>query len=144
MFSWEKKGVPIRIEIGPKDLENEQVVVARRDTSEKQTVEIAELTKFIPELLDLIQANLFQKAKAYRDKKIVEVSNWEEFKQEIENGNFVIANFDDDRETEKAIKDELKVTARCIPFDINQNEIIGNCVYSGKTAKLRALFGRSY
>jgi prolyl-tRNA synthetase len=144
LFSWEKKGVPIRIEIGPKDLENEQVVVARRDTSEKQTVKIADLTKFIPELLDLIQSNLFQKAKAYRDKKIVEVSNWEEFKQEIENGNFVIANFDDDRETEKAIKDELKVTARCVPFYINQKEIKGNCVYSSKPAKLRALFGRSY
>jgi prolyl-tRNA synthetase len=144
LFSWEKKGVPIRIEIGPKDLENEQVVVARRDTSEKQTIKITELSKFVPELLDLIQVNLFQKAQAYRDKKIVEVSNWEEFKQEIENGNFVIANFDDDRETEKAIKDELKVTARCIPFNIDQSKTTGNCVYSGKPAKLRAMFGRSY
>jgi prolyl-tRNA synthetase len=144
IYAWEKKGVPVRIEIGPRDLENNQVVVTRRDTSEKQILSLEGLETRLVELLETIQTNLLQRATAFRDEKLVEVTSWEDFKEQINLGKFVIANFDDTRETEKAIKDELKVTARCIPFFIDQNQVSGNCVYSGRPAKLKVVFGRSY
>ena len=144
IFSWEKKGVPVRIEIGPKDLENNVTVVTRRDTSEKITVSLNELNSKTVDLLDDIQVNLFQRASNYRDEKIVEVNNWDEFKKEISAGKFVIAAYDGTVETEKAIKDELKVTTRCIPFNLDQSNLPEKCIYSGKKAVVKVIFGKSY
>ena len=144
LFGWEKKGVPIRIELGPKDLINKCVVVARRDTSEKTNQSISDLAVFVPELLENIQNNLFNRAEKYRDEKIVEVANWEDFKNEIAAGKFVIASYDGTKETEKAIKEELKVTTRCIPFNLEQKNLAQKCVFSGKKATTKVIFGRSY
>jgi prolyl-tRNA synthetase len=141
-FEWEKKGVPIRIELGPKDLEQNQVVLARRDTGEKMIVSLDNLAQTVTNLLQEIQQNLFNRALEYQKAKTIEVSTWEEFVKGIEDGNFVIANYDGTAETEKKIKDELKATTRCIPFD--NKPASGNCIYSGKPATIRVIFGRSY
>ena len=143
MFEWEKKGVPVRLEFGPKDMAKNQCVLARRDTGEKTVVNLDNLTQEVSDLLDKIQTNLFDRALKYQKEKTVEVTTWEEFTKAIEEGNFVVANYDGTKETEKKIKEELKATTRCIPFEIEQN-VSGKCVYSGNEAKVRVIFGRSY
>ena len=140
---WELKGVPVRVAIGPRDLENGVIEIARRDTQEKTTVPLDEAGTFIKNLLDDIQQNIYNKAKAYRDSHITKADTFEEFK-EILNGKagFVYAHWDGTAETEGKIKEETQATIRCIPLDNEPEE--GYCVYSGKPSKQRVLFAKAY
>jgi len=140
---YELKGVPLRIAIGPRDLENGTVELARRDTLEKVTVPAEGLTERVISLLDEIQENIYKKAFEFRTANTYNADTWEEFVDIIENkGGFVMAHWDGTTETEEKIKDETKATIRCIPFD--SPEEAGNCVYSGKPSSRRVLFARSY
>jgi prolyl-tRNA synthetase len=140
---WELKGVPIRLAIGPRDLENESVELARRDTKEKMTVSLTDLNQKITHLLDAIQNNMFLKASDYRDDHITPVNTWDEFLEVLENkGGFISAFWDGTSETEQKIKDKTKATIRCIP--LNAKEEKGKCVFSGKEASKRVLFARAY
>lgn len=140
---WELKGVPIRLAIGPRDLENATVELARRDTKEKMTISIADLTNKIMHLLDAIQNNMYLKASDYRDAHITPVDSWQEFVDVLENkGGFISAHWDGSGDTEQKIKEATKATIRCIP--LNQKEEAGICVYSGQPSKGRVLFARAY
>ena len=139
---YELKGVPVRIAIGPKDLEAQQVEICRRDTLEKYFVSINDVVNHIPTLLDTIQNNMFNKAKQFRDEHITSVNTWEEFEAAIEKGGFVYAHWDGTTETEVAIKEKTKATIRCIPFNNPQEE--GKCILTGKPSKERVLFAKAY
>ena len=140
---YEMKGVPVRIAIGPKDIENGVVEIARRDTKEKKSVSSEGLIEYIKTLLDEIQQNLYNRALAFRDASITEVNAWDEFKKVItEKGGFVAAHWDGTSETEDKIKEETKATIRCIP--LNNKIESGACVYSGKPSKQRVLFAQAY
>jgi prolyl-tRNA synthetase len=140
---WELKGVPVRLAIGPRDLENGTVEVARRDTKEKQVMKLEEVETKIPALLEDIQNNIFQKAKSFRDSLITHVDSFEDFKRVLdEKGGFVQAHWDGTKETEAAIKEQTKATIRCIPLDAAEEQ--GACVYSGKPSSRRVLFARAY
>ncbi len=141
-YEWERKGVPVRIELGPKDIENNSAIVVRRDTGEKQTVTISSLRETIATLCITIQQDLYNKALAYQKEKTVEVNDWKTFKAKIEEGNFVIASFLEDKEVEAKIKEETAATVRCIPFDLPQTE--GVCVFSGKPTSTCGIFAKSY
>lgn len=140
---YELKGVPVRIAIGPRDVQNETVEVARRDTKEKQVMSMIDLEHKMEHLLTQIQSNLYQRALDYRDEHITAVNTWEEFKDVLENKTgFVSAHWDGTGETEQKIKDETKATIRCIP--LNNGEEIGKCVYTGKPSTQRVLFAKAY
>jgi prolyl-tRNA synthetase len=140
---WELKGVPVRIAMGPRDLQNGTVEIARRDTKEKKTVSIDSVVTDIPILLSDIQQNIYDRAKKFRDEKTTEVNSFDEFKQILDGkAGFVSAHWDGTVETEQAIKDETKATIRCIP--LNTKEESGKCVYSGKPSSRRVLFARAY
>jgi len=140
---YELKGVPIRIAIGARDVENNTVELARRDTLEKQIVDQENLVDFIENLLEDIQTNLFQKAVSFRENHMTEVSNFEEFKEVIENkGGFVLAHWDGSEESEDAIKEQTKATIRCIPNDSVFEA--GTCVYSGRPSTQKVLFAKAY
>ena len=139
---WEFKGVPVRLAIGPRDLENGTVEVARRDTLEKEVLHIQDIDQKISHLLDQIQQNLFQKALDFRTANTFKVDSWEEFKIQIEKGGFIEAHWDGTAETEQFIKDETKATIRLIPFDGEAEA--GKCVFSGKPSARRVVFARSY
>lgn len=140
---YELKGVPVRIALGPKDLENGTFEVARRDTLTKEIVAKDRVVAHIQNLLSEIQDNLFNKALQYRDTHITEVNNFEEFKEVIENkGGFISAHWDGTTETEEKIKELTKATIRCIPLTQKQEE--GNCVLTGKPSKGRVLFAKAY
>ena len=140
---WELKGVPVRLAIGPRDLENGTVEVARRDTKTKETRKLDEIAGEIPKLLDDIQDGMFQKALAFRNSLITEVNSYEEFKRVLdEKTGFVLAHWDGTLETEIAIKDETKATIRCIPLDAKLES--GVCIYSGRPSDRRVLFARAY
>lgn len=140
---YELKGVPVRIALGPKDLENGTFEVARRDTLTKEIVAKDRVVAHIQKLLSEIQDNLFNKALQYRDTHITEVNNFEEFKEVIENkGGFISAHWDGTTETEEKIKELTKATIRCIPLTQKQEE--GNCVLTGKPSKGRVLFAKAY
>jgi len=140
---YEAKGVPIRLAIGPRDLENNQIEVARRDTQEKETVSMDGIAGYIEKLLDDIQANLFNRALTYRNANIRTVDSYEEFKTKLEmEGGFFLAHWDGTKETEEKIKTETKATIRCIPSD--QPEEDGKCMVTGKTSKKRVLFAKAY
>lgn len=140
---YEMKGVPVRIAIGLRDLENNVVELARRDTKEKQSVSIDGLPEHIVQLLTDIQQALYNKALAYRNEHITPVNNWDEFVKTLnEKGGFISAFWDGTPETEEAIKEKTKATIRCIPLDNPQEE--GVCVFSGKPAKQRVLFAQAY
>ncbi|MBX2968043.1 MAG: proline--tRNA ligase [Cyclobacteriaceae bacterium] len=140
---WELKGVPVRLAIGPRDLENGTVEVARRDTKEKQVMKLEEVVAKIPALLEDIQKNIFQKAKSFRDNLITNVDSFDDFKRVLdEKGGFVLAHWDGTKETEVAIKEQTKATIRCIPLDAANEQ--GACVYSGKPSSRRVLFARAY
>ncbi len=140
---YELKGVPVRIAIGPRDIENNTVEIARRDTLEKETVSSEGLPKRIKALLEDIQANLFQKALKFRADNTYRIDTWTEFIEIIEKkGGFILAHWDGTSETEEKIKEETKATIRCIPFDSPEEE--GICIYSGLPSKRRVLFARSY
>ncbi|MBQ0087453.1 MAG: proline--tRNA ligase [Bacteroidales bacterium] len=141
---WELKGVPVRIVIGPRDLENGNVELARRDTSTKESVPQEGLAGYVSELLDTIQNNMYEKALEFRDSHVVKVDTWEEFKEKIEDGGFLLCHWDGTPETEEKIKEETKATIRCIPIDSCVCEEEGKCIYSGKPSKRRVIFARAY
>jgi prolyl-tRNA synthetase len=140
---WELKGVPVRLAIGPRDLDNGTVEVARRDTKTKETRKLQDIVSEIPTLLDTIQESMFQKALNFRNSLITEVNSYDEFKRVLdEKTGFVSAHWDGTMETETAIKDETKATIRCIPLDAKTEA--GVCIYSGKPSDKRVLFARAY
>jgi prolyl-tRNA synthetase len=140
---YELKGVPVRLALGARDLENNVVEIARRDTKEKNSVSLDGLASHIAALLEEIQQNMFEKARVYRDSHITEVNNWEEFKEVLNGkGGFISAHWDGTGETEEKIKQETKATIRCIP--LSGKEESGVCVYSGNPSTQRVLFALSY
>lgn len=140
---WELKGVPVRIAVGPKDLENGTFEIARRDTLTKEVKAKEGIVNYITELLDIIQKELFEKALNYRNNHITEVNSFEEFKNVLENKTgFVSAHWDGTGETEEKIKELTKATIRCIPLDRKFEN--GNCVFSGKESVGRVLFAKAY
>jgi prolyl-tRNA synthetase len=141
-FEWEKKGVPVRIEIGPKDIANNSLILVRRDTGEKIKVSMNKVAEEIEKLLTDIQSNLYKKALEYREAKTKTVDNWDDFVKAIEEGNFVLAHWCGEKEVEAKIKEETGATVRCIPFDSKPEK--GKCIKTGKPSKYRALFAKSY
>ena len=140
---YELKGVPLRIGIGPRDLEKRTVELARRDTLTKEIVSKENVVDRVQELLSEMQQSLFEKAKNYREEHITEVSSFDEFKEVLENkGGFISAFWDGTAETEEQIKQKTKATIRCIPLDSKEEK--GICVYSGKPATTRVLFAKAY
>ncbi|MDB5232352.1 MAG: proline--tRNA ligase [Chitinophagaceae bacterium] len=140
---YELKGVPIRLALGARDLENNVVEIARRDTKEKKTYPLDGIEKVIEDLLEEIQQNIFNKAKAYRDSHITQTDSWDEFVKILdEKGGFVSAHWDGTAETEERIKELSKATIRCIPLN-NANEE-GKCILTGQSSLQRVLFARAY
>jgi prolyl-tRNA synthetase len=140
---YELKGVPVRLAIGGRDLENGTVELARRDTREKQTVPQEGLDIYIAQLLEEIQKNIFNKALNYRDDHITEANSYEELKELLDTkAGFIAAHWDGTPETEQKIKEETKATIRCVPLDNKLED--GICIYSGKPSKQRVLFARAY
>lgn len=140
---YEMKGVPVRIAVGPRDLENNQVEIARRDTLEKQTVSYDNLDQYIETLLEDIQQNIYNKALIYRENNITKADTWEQFVELLDQkGGFISAHWDGTTETEEAIKEKTKATIRCIPFNNPMEE--GTCILTGKPSTQRVLFARAY
>lgn len=139
---YEFKGVPVRLAIGPRDLENGTVEVARRDTLEKESYQMTDIEAKIEHLLDQIQHNLYNKALDFREENTFKVDSWDEFKERVEKGGFVLAHWDGTTETELKIKEETKATIRTIPLNNKKEE--GKCVYSGKPSKERVIFAKAY
>lgn len=140
---YEMKGVPVRITIGPKDLENASAEIVRRDSKEKSNVSLDGIVSTVSGLLEEIQVNIFSKAKKYLDEHITEVNTWKEFEEVLENKTgFISAHWDGTGETEEKIKELTKATIRCIPF--NAKEENGICILTGKPSKQRVLFAKAY
>ncbi|MBY0347437.1 MAG: proline--tRNA ligase, partial [Hydrotalea flava] len=140
---YEMQGVPVRLALGIRDIENNVVEVARRDAKTKETVSLEGIDVFVEQLLDAIQTNIYQKALAYRNEHITSVNSWDEFMEVLDNkGGFVAAHWDGTSETEDKIKELSKATIRCIPLD-NQQET-GACILTGKSSVQRVLFARAY
>ncbi|MGN7204343.1 proline--tRNA ligase [Pedobacter sp. SAFR-022] len=140
---YELKGVPVRVAIGARDMENQTVEIARRDTREKQTVTQEGLEIYIAQLLNEIQENIYNKAETFRNEHITEANSYEEFKELLDGkAGFIAAHWDGTPETEQKIKEETKATIRCIPLNNKQED--GVCIYSGKTSSQRVLFARAY
>ena len=139
---YELKGVPVRIAIGARDLENGTVEVMRRDTLQEETMSFDGIAEHIKSLLDDIQANIFKKALDYRASVTREVNSYEEFKVEIEKGGFISAHWDGTPETEEKIKEETKATIRCIPLEGDKTP--GKCMVTGRPSACRVLFARAY
>jgi prolyl-tRNA synthetase len=140
---YEFKGVPIRVAVGPRDMQNQTVELARRDTLEKQIIKQENLIETCKKLLIEIQENLYKRALAFRDENIHKVDNFDEFKRILdEKGGFLSCHWDGTSETEEKIKEETKATIRCIP--LNNPTEHGFCIYSGKPSKQRVLFARAY
>ena len=139
---YEFKGVPVRVAIGPRDLEEGTAEVCRRDTLEKSVHAMDDLARFIPALLAEIQQNLFDRALKHRQDNTVKVDTWEEFKEKIEQGKFILAHWDGTSETEVKIKEETKATIRALSFDLPEEE--GKCIYSGKPSRRRVIFAKAY
>jgi len=139
---YELKGVPIRLGMGMRDLENGTVEVARRDTLTKESRPLDGIVDHIKSLLDEIQANVYQKALKFREENTFKVDTWDQFKDQIEKGGFLLAHWDGTAETEEKIKDETKATIRCIPLDAEMEP--GKCVYSGDASNKRVIFARAY
>ncbi len=140
---WELKGVPVRIAMGPKDLENGTFEIARRDELTKEVVPADTAVAYIENLLNEIQERLFVKALNYRDAHLTEVNTFDEFKELLETkGGFLAAHWDGTAETEEKIKELTKATIRCIPMDVKEEE--GSCIFTGKPSKRRVLFAKAY
>ncbi|MGI6324034.1 MAG: proline--tRNA ligase [Bacteroidales bacterium] len=140
---YELKGVPVRIAIGPRDLANKTVEIARRDTLVKKTVSVEGVNDHVLQLLEDIQKNIFSKASKFLTENTFYINTWDEFTDIIENrGGFVMAHWDGTTETEEIIKKETRATICCIPLDSPEEE--GKCIYTGKPSKRRVLFARSY
>ncbi|MDP2736525.1 MAG: proline--tRNA ligase [bacterium] len=142
-YEWEKKGIPVRIEIGPKDVAKQSVMTVRRDTGEKQSIGLDQAAEAVRDLLDVIQKNLFQRALKFRDENIRNVETYEEFKTVLqEKGGFLNAHWCLDPVCEAKIKEETKATIRCIPFDQKKED--GKCIICGKKSEGRVLFAKAY
>lgn len=139
---YELKGVPVRLAIGARDIENGTVEVMRRDKLEKSTEKFDGIALFVKDLLDDIQTNIFNKALAHRESKTIQVDSYDEFKEKIEEGGFILAHWDGTPETEEKIKEETKATIRCIPLDGDKTP--GICMVTGKPSAQRVIFARSY
>ena len=140
---YELKGVPVRLALGPRDMENGTIELARRDTLTKQTLSQEGIADYVEKLLEEIQQNIFRKALDYRNSMITKVDTWEEFKEVLETkGGFIYAHWDGTTETELAIKEATKATLRCIPLDSPEED--GVCVFSGKPSKRRVIFAKNY
>jgi prolyl-tRNA synthetase len=140
---YELKGVPVRIAIGGRDLENGTVEVARRDTMEKETLQQADLDNKVEHLLEQIQDNLYRKAKAMTEAKTYSADSYDDFKRILdETPSFVMAHWDGTPETEQKIKEQTKATIRCIP--LNNKQVAGKCIFSGKPSSQRVVFARAY
>lgn len=142
-FEWEKKGVPARIEIGPRDVASNSVVIARRDNGTKETVVSSEIVKHVNDLLDNIQTKLYDRALQFRKANSRNVDTWEEFQQVIEKeGGFLMSHWCGSSECEENIKEATKATARCIPFDQEKED--GKCIYCGEKSDTRIIFAKAY
>ena len=139
---YELKGVPVRLVLGARDIENGTIEVMRRDTLDKETVSIEGIEGYVEKLLDDIQNNIYTKALNHRLEMTTKVDTWEDFKTQIEKGGFILAHWDGTTETEEKIKEETKATIRCIPLDGEEEE--GKCIYTGKPSKRRVIFARNY
>lgn len=139
---YELKGVPVRLAIGAKDLEAGTIELFRRDTKEKQSLPLEGIEKYIKELLPKMQQNIFDKALKYRQSVTREVNSYDEFKEEIEKGGFLMCHWDGTSETEEKIKEETKATIRCIPLDGDKTP--GKCMVTGKPSAQRVVFARAY
>jgi prolyl-tRNA synthetase len=140
---YELKGIPVRVAIGSRDMQNGTVELARRDTKTKETVSQEGLAETIEKLLDEIQENIYKKAQNFRAENTTEINDYEEFKRLLdEKPGFISAHWDGTAETEQKIKDETKATIRCIPLDAKEEA--GKCIYTGKASKQRVLFARAY
>jgi prolyl-tRNA synthetase len=140
---YELKGIPVRLAIGPRDLQNNSVELVRRDTLEKKVVPVEGIDTLITDLLDEIQKNMYQKALQFREQNTIPVNTWDEFKEAIASkGGFISAHWDGTPETEEKIKEETKATIRCIPLNNTLEE--GKCIYSGKPSRQRVLFAVAY
>ena len=139
---YELKGIPVRLVMGGRDLENNTIEIMRRDTLEKESVSFDGIVERVKMLLDNIQANLFEKARAYRDAHVYECDNYDEFKERVKDGGFFLCHWDGTAETEAKIKEDTQATIRCVPFDYEQTE--GVDMVSGKPAKCRVIIARSY
>ena len=143
---YEVKGVPVRLVMGGRDLENNTMEVMRRDTLEKETRSCDGIEEYVKNLLDEIQNNIYQKALNHRNSHITKVDSYEEFKEKIEEGGFILAHWDGTPETEEKIKEETKATIRCVPFEtfLGDDKEPGKCMVTGKPSACRVLFARSY
>jgi prolyl-tRNA synthetase len=139
---WELKGVPVRLALGPRDMQNGTIETARRDTLEKQVIPQAGAAEFVERLLPEIQRNIYQKALDFREKNTFIVDSYSEFKQRIEDGGFFLCHWDGTAETEEKIKEETKATIRCIPLDAPKEP--GACMVTGKPSEQRVVFARAY
>ena len=139
---YELKGIPVRLVMGGRDLENNTIEIMRRDTLEKESVSFDNIVERVKTLLDDIQANLFEKARAYRDAHVYECDNYDDFKERVKDGGFFLCHWDGTAETEAKIKEDTQATIRCVPFDYEQTE--GVDMVSGKPAKCRVIIARSY
>ena len=140
---YELKGVPVRLALGARDMEKNEIEVARRDTREKRVVSLDGLTTYIDGLLKDIQQNMFNKAAAFRDERITNADSWDDFVKLLdEKGGFISAHWDGTAATEEAIKDQTKATIRCIP--LNNKLESGKCILTGKPSTQRVLFARAY
>lgn len=140
---YELKGVPVRLALGPRDIENQTIEVARRDTLTKETIPVGYINDHLPKLLKDIQDNILKKARQFRDDNTFYIDKWSDFVNTLDNpGGFIMAHWDGTAETEAKIKEETKATIRCIPSAGIEEE--GKCIYSGRPSKRRVLFARSY
>ncbi len=142
---WELNGVPVRVEVGPKDMEKEQVMLSRRDTGEKQPVPVGEAPDAIAKLLEEIQHGLYQRAKEFRDRNTVELDDYEAFKEFFaDDGGFVVAPWSGSPDVEAKIKEDTKATIRVLPFGNEQDAVGKSCIYSGEPARYMAVFAKAY
>jgi len=139
---WEMKGVPIRIEVGPRDMESGSIFVARRDTGEKKTLEVVLAADSLAELLDEIQSNMFQQAQKFREENTFTAESYDEFKSILDNGGFIRCGWDGRSDTEASVKAETKATIRCILSDSSVQE--KKCIYSGNPAKYEVVYAKAY
>ena len=139
---YELKGVPVRLALGARDIENNTIEVMRRDTLEKSSVSLDNIEDYVANLLEEIQSNIYAKALKFREEKTTTVETYEEFKEKIEEGGFILAHWDGTSETEEKIKEETKATIRCIPLDGDKTP--GKCMVTGKPSAQRVIFARNY
>ena len=139
---YELKGVPVRLVLGARDIENGTIEVMRRDTLEKHEAPLQGIEQYVKNLLEEIQQGIYDKALRQREAMTYKVDTWDEFKAQIEKGGFLLAHWDGTTETEEKIKEETKATIRCIPFDAEEEP--GKCIYTGKPSKRRVIFARNY